>query len=204
MTTDSHASETTIDGLARLRVELASSGPEALELSVSLTNLSGGELALFNRLSRPGDPKHTPRKDVVYSYFQDKTLVLCHWIPPRPRGADISLPVVPGLTRVAAGSRFEERVKVPLPVQVGDAYQPIRDKLQYGFDATLHDTRREAKRVVYRLGLMPVDNPKALYPVGDPSDGIQATSSPGLAEAAHKVISSEAFSLTVPVIVKAP
>lgn len=203
MRTNNSISETTLDGLAQLRVELVSSGPETLVLKLRLKNLHRGELALFNRLPKPGDAEHRPTKDTVYTYLRGTTLYLSQWIPPIPKGANISLPVVPAFILLDAGGIFEGELRIALPVRTGDAYQAIRDRLEHG-NAELGDARRQAQNCVVQLGIMPVSNRKTLYPLGDPSEGIFATSSPAVAIDLHRVITSDSLSLAAPVVVQSP
>jgi len=108
--------------------ELADSS--TLILRYTVRNKGNEAVYLFNRLYHSFDPERgefITDPNLVNVELRSDGVVLSKKIVPVPPHMDVEKPVIPLVTRVDAGERFEEWITVRLPVRVWTPYGPDDD-----------------------------------------------------------------------------
>jgi hypothetical protein len=108
--------------------ELADSS--TLVLRYTVRNTGHQAVYLFNRLYHSFDPARgafITDPNLVNVELRSDEVVLSKKIVPVPPHIDVEKPVIPLVTRVDAGGRFEERIIIRLPVRAWTPYGPDDD-----------------------------------------------------------------------------
>jgi hypothetical protein len=109
--------------LSLRRPTVAVSG-DVLELGYEVRNESPHRVFLVNRLARRGPQGLHIDPDLVYAHLQPgPVLELGKRLITPPEDLDVEVPEVPYLTPVAAGERFAETLRIPLPVRPHNPYR---------------------------------------------------------------------------------
>jgi hypothetical protein len=110
-----------------LRLAAVSVSGDALELGYEVHNDSPHRVLLANRLPRRGAGGLRIDPDLVYAHLRPgPQLTLSKRLIAPPEDMDVEVPEVPYLTPVAAGGRFAETLRIPLPVRPHDPYRAQR------------------------------------------------------------------------------
>ena len=133
-----------------LRLSTLEVSSDALELGYEVRNESPHRVFLVNRLPRRSPQGLRIDPDLVYAHLQPgPVLVLGKRLIAAPEDLDVEVPEVPYLTPVAAGERFAETVRIPLPVGPHDPYRP----------QPIVDTVVTVNRLAWLLGYVVEDAP---------------------------------------------
>ena len=147
-----------------------------LSLNYSVTNKSGRDTYLLNRLYRTL-PKWELSPNIIYIQLDSttQTIRLSKKLADIPKDKDVTAPIAPFVTPVRAGTSFEEDVRIPLPVNEYQEYagnQPDADApivtyqsvcLSIGFYWRLDETVEDLREVPGATVICP-RNPPGLLP----------------------------------------
>ena len=98
---------------------------DMLELRYEIRNETPHRVFLVNRLPRRSPQGLRIDPDLVYAHLQPgPVLALSKRLIAAPDDLDVEVPEVPYLTPIAAGERFAETLRIPLPVRPHDPYRP--------------------------------------------------------------------------------
>jgi len=135
-----------------LRLPTLELSSDALKLGYQVRNESPHRVFLVNRLPRRSPQGLVIDPNLVYVHLQPgPVLALSKRLLTAPENLDVEVPEVPYLTPVAAGERFAETLRIPLPVRPHDPYRP---------QPTV-DTVVTVDRLAWLLGYVVEDSPLA-------------------------------------------
>jgi hypothetical protein len=113
-----------------LRLPTLELAGDALVLGYEVRNESPHRVFLVNRLPRRSPQGLIIEANLVYAHLRPgPVLALSKRLITAPEDLDVEVPEVPYLTAVAAGERFAETLRIPLPARPHDPYrtQPTSD-----------------------------------------------------------------------------
>jgi hypothetical protein len=137
------------DNALSLRLPTLDVGSDALKLGYEVRNESPHRVFLVNRLTCRGPQGLRIDANLVYAHLQPgPVLALSKRLITAPEDLDVEVPEVPYLSPVAAGERFAETLRIPLPVRPHDPYRPqptedtvvIIDRLAWLLGYVVEDT----------------------------------------------------------------
>lgn len=107
----------------RLQYDLRVSADNVLALRYSVHNDLNRDIFLFTPLADFRDQEFVPVPRRVYVFVEDETVHITKRLWPVPDDVEVYMPEVPYLTRVAAGTKWDEQLNVPLPLIENYPYQ---------------------------------------------------------------------------------
>jgi hypothetical protein len=175
--------------------------PERVELTYTLDNGEGVDIGVFNWIqwTRPDGTLAFPAATAYVELVGELLLVRKRALP-IPEGLHTAVYVPPPVSRVRAGSRFEERIVLELPVQV---MQPFRAALlgAQQIAEVVADQPASASKLRLEVGVFPVLPPLQLVPEHPAHPLVFSVSPPGPALAKQQVLSFDlALDAPLPVL----
>lgn len=186
----------------KLRVTLSAATPKdgALHLSYELSNLSGDELGILDRVPVVTDFSRPPRLDPenAYLWIEGETLVVWKSVEPLPAGLRVSEKTAPGITRLAAGASRAEEIAIPLPARAFAPHRAAAMRLSTpGSEDVVATAPKTAARVRLVVGSFTVGAAR-LVPADPAYPGVFAAVPPGapfmtLTEATSEIAAEAPF-----------
>jgi hypothetical protein len=166
-----------------------------IEIRYVVSNRSKHDIYLFTPLSGYKGNEFVPAPDRVYVDLASNGLAtFSKRLWKVPEMIDVYMPEVPFLTRVAAGTNFQETIQVGVPVIINfpyrDAYDPGNKALP---------SRSSMTSATFVIGYVQQDEDVKLNEA--PRGSGLFTISYGQGITRQKLLASESFALTAPVVV---
>lgn len=145
----------------RLRVSGFSAEVEEHQLSLSydLCNEGDEDLGLLDRVPKASNPALPANFAVSNAYLglDDRILIVRKGLLPLPPGLSVAEKIVPGITRLAAGTARAERLVIPVPVHAFDPHREAHLLLSSREAVRVScQSRRKVERVRLIVGAFPL------------------------------------------------
>lgn len=171
--------------------------PQTLEIDLTLHNHGSVDVGVFNRIAATqpdGTLLFSP--DLCYVEIEHDVLLVRKMALPIPEGLSMTAYVPPYASRLPAGQKLSERVRLPLPVKV---MQPFKRALLKG--QVVADRPVSARSLMVEVGIFPIDGSVQLVAENPAFPDVFTALPPGPAVTRQHVL-SKSFSprQTIPVL----
>ncbi len=185
-----------LDGQVTLATAIGRLGHTSLDLFYRVTNGLDVPILLLTPLSRFEGEELRAAPQRAYAYVDpDGVLQVTKRIWPIPEDIDVVFPDVPFATEVASGQVFEERLALPLPVEVEIPYLLEPEEL----DKKREEIAGVARGMVFSIGYLVEENGPLRQGKADPATGASLVVRYGTAAENQRILQGGLMEIGVPV-----
>ncbi|HRH48841.1 MAG TPA: hypothetical protein PLP23_08815 [Panacibacter sp.] len=109
------------------------------ECTINIKNKTSGNLYFFNRIYTEYSDEgfFEVDKNLFYAYIDGHNrLLMAKAIIPVPEGLQVEKEIYPCCTKILAGTAFEEKLAIKLPIKLYGPYETQKDKIEKDYSAS--------------------------------------------------------------------